>query len=425
MSKKLALAWLAAGLCAAQTPAPGTGPEERLAHWREDLNMVVSTLSAKGSTVDLQRGISTRGQKDFERLYPNLKTDLDALAERVPSLSDSEVVLGLMKAIASARIAHNTVSMPIAMGFFGRLPLRFSWFADGLAIVEASHEYASALGTRVVKFGDKTTAEAVAGLAPYIAHENDVWLRAQSVEFLRPRAMLQHLGVLNDAQVTLTLEKPGGEQFTLAVRPVDPRTKMVSVADALHLPTPLFRTQPAASYWHQYLEDSGTLFVQYNRCWNDPKMPFPDFAAKVLTDADARPVKRVVIDLRWNGGGDSRVIGPLVGGLASRAKKAGAVYALIGAGTFSSAILNAQELRQKLHARLVGEPTGGMPSSYGEVKSVTLPHSQLRVQYTTKWFGSKKASEPQSLTPDIPAPRTLADALAGRDPVLEAAIRAK
>ena len=83
---------------------------------------------------------------------------------------------------------------------------------------------------------------------------------------------------------------------------------------------------------------------------------------------------------------------------------------------------NAAELRAALHAKLAGEATGGKPSSYGEVKVVELPNSKLKVQFTSKFFGSHKDSEAGELTPDIVVRRSLADALAGRDPVLDAVL---
>jgi C-terminal processing protease CtpA/Prc len=141
-----------------------------------------------------------------------------------------------------------------------------------------------------------------------------------------------------------------------------------------------------------------------------------------LAEADAHVLKRVVIDLRQNGGGDSRVISPLKSGLASRRKSIGHVYVLIGPATFSSAVDNATVLRRDLSATLVGEPSGGKPGGYGEIKFLTLPNSKLVVQYTTKRFGPSGDAAPSMLQPDLPAPRTLADALTGRDPALAAAI---
>lgn len=99
------------------------------------------------------------------------------------------------------------------------------------------------------------------------------------------------------------------------------------------------------------------------------------------------------------------MIGPLKSGLKKRLSKVGHVYVLIGPGTFSSGLDNAIELHASLlHATLVGQPTGGEPSS---------------------WFGSKKNSEAAALAPDVPAASKLADALAGRDPAMDAALSAR
>jgi hypothetical protein len=79
------------------------------------------------------------------------------------------------------------------------------------------------------------------------------------------------------------------------------------------------------------------MYIQHNACRNDPKLPFPEFTRQALSGIDSHPVQRVVIDLRQNGGGDSRILGPLTKGLASRLRAIGPIYVLIGPGTFSSA----------------------------------------------------------------------------------------
>jgi hypothetical protein len=94
----------------------------------------------------------------------------------------------------------------------------------------------------------------------------------------------------------------------------------------------------------------------------------------------------------------------------------------MGRATFSSGFLAAINLRDDLAAILVGEPSGEKPNSYGEVKTLTLPNTQLEVQYSTKFFKIVKHRDPQALAPDIVMRSLLEDALAGRDPVLDAAL---
>ena len=390
-----------------QATAPALSPAERAARWQEDIQFFVTRFSASWENVDLKRGISTRGQKDFDKLYPrdSFHAAIDSLKADIPNLTDEEVVLRLMRLVASANVAHNGVRFPPGMGFSAQLPLDFHWYPDGLAVTAATPEYAAALGARVVKFGPMTPEQLLTAVSPYVAHENDVWLRQQALQFIRRGAVLRHFALLGpDGRVLVTLDKPGTPQFTLSVAPVGPEAKLILFTEALHVPTPLFLSHPGKYYWYQKLEDSPTLYVQYNVCENDPQLRFDNFARKALAEADTHAVNRVVVDLRQNGGGDSRVIAPLASGLASRRSSLRHLYVLIGPNTFSSALVNAIDLHDKLKATLVGEPTGGKPSSYGEVKTFVLPNSKLVVQYTTKFFGGKNPAA-SALQPDMSAPQ--------------------
>ena len=110
-----------------------------------------------------------------------------------------------------------------------------------------------------------------------------------------------------------------------------------------------------------------TLFIQYNACREMPGEPFYTFTEAVLAAVDSIDIDRLVIDLRYNRGGDFSVMAPFIEALAERKELDcfGAAYVLIGRETFSSAVLNAIEIRRKLRATLVGEQTGGKPNHYG------------------------------------------------------------
>jgi hypothetical protein len=145
-------------------------------------------------------------QKDFAAVYPHFQSDLAALDPDLPKLPDSEIVLRLMKIMASANIGHNQVQTPREMGFQQRLPLMLYWYADGASVIAASEEYRRALGGRVLRIGTRTPEELISEMAPYVAHETDGWLRQQVMWLLPSRAVLEHLGLLDaDGRVTLTL----------------------------------------------------------------------------------------------------------------------------------------------------------------------------------------------------------------------------
>jgi hypothetical protein len=402
-----------------------SSPSERQAHWRQDLEALATALRVPG--IRIAGGIATRGQKDFAEVYPNFDSEIASLGEAVPNLTDSEMLLRLMLLIASAHIAHNTVDIPLGMGFLTRLPLEFHWFVDGLLVTGATSEYSGLLGARVLNIGGKTPEQFLADLAPYISYENEQWLRAQSINLMPASGVLQHFGMLDtNRSVHLRLEKRGGELTDTQIPVAPGNAKKIDIREGLQIPQAVYSSHPGEWYWFRYLQDSQTLFIQYNRCANDSQHRFDDFARQVLVAADSNFVKHVVIDLRWNGGGDSSVINPLKNGLASRLRRPLKVMVLIGPGTFSSALDNAAELHKSLSATLVGEPSGGTTDGYGELSSVILPNSRLVIRFTTKRWGPKGSSAAAStLTPEIAVPFKSVDFIAGRDPALEAAIAAR
>ncbi|GEM_PF-6875830 len=417
-------------------PTSAQGGEVAADHaenWKGDLEFMRHELSGKAAGLGLNikrdmHGVLPHGQKNFEQLYPNFNADLEALEGDLPKLEDGEIVLRIMKIIASANVGHNAVQQPGALGFYAKIPLQFGWYPDGLALVGAAAEYSKALGAHVLKIGDKTPDEVLAALAPYISHDNDAGLKENAPPMLRPAAVLKHLGLIGaDGRVVFTLRKTGEEPFQLAVRPGDPRVALVSVLDALHVKMPLSRTRQKDNYWFQYLADSNTMFIQYNRSTSDPAFPFHHFASDVLAEIDRYEKPRIVVDLRFNIGGDARVIVPLRAGLEQRVaqEKLGSIVMLIGGGTMGTAMLNATEFQSFLHAKLVGEATGSNASSYGDMKTLTLPFSRLIVQYTTKYLGERALGDVNVLKPDVEVHRTFDDILAGRDRALEAAIAVK
>jgi hypothetical protein len=165
------------------------------------------------------------------------------------------------------------------------------------------------------------------------------------------------------------------------------------------------------------------MYVQYNRCQNGGE-PFEAFAARLLRTLDGGGVDRLIVDVRHNGGGNSDVDDPLITGLRSRAnwRARGKVLCLIGAATFSSAVWTANDL-QGLGAVLMGSPTGGRPNSYGNVQNLSLPNSLVPISYSTRYFRIIEGSDPASLVPHVTVEPTIEDRRAGRDPLLEEALR--
>jgi hypothetical protein len=411
-------------------PAPASN---RRADWRDDLQVFASKFPSR--------------QKDFAKLYePGFRREIASLRDHIAQLSDVEIVMRLSRLVASAGVAHNSAAvidseLPVGNPFRPRLPLTFLWLSDGLAIVGASSEYANAVGTLVVKFGDVTPEEALLKVAPYVSHESEGYLRVASSGFLRSPAVLSYLKITDpDGVLRLTVAKPGGEPFVVTVRPADPDVKQTFWDEAPEVTPPLFLSQArneSDNYWFRYLGESQTLYIHYHICANDRDRPFADFSRDVLSASDAHAVRRVVIDLRVNSGGNTGILEPLKIGLKARLTRLGKVYVLISPMTFSSAMMEAVALRYDLSATLVGETAGERLNTYAVSTEFTLPYSQVHVHFSIAYLHvlkdiakTRRLAIPAAaaggstgfLEPDLRVPMTFGDWLTGRDAAMEAVL---
>jgi C-terminal processing protease CtpA/Prc len=133
-------------------------------------------------------------------------------------------------------------------------------------------------------------------------------------------------------------------------------------------------------------------------------------------------VKKFVIDLRFNHGGDSSLgenfILKLKNAIGTQDIK---VYGLIGRGTYSSAVWNAVNLKNIANGILIGESTGGSPNSYGNTEisnKFVLPNSKLEINYTTKKVNiSNKYTD--TIIPDYQVEFTIKDFINGTDPLMD------
>ena len=137
-------------------------------------------------------------------------------------------------------------------------------------------------------------------------------------------------------------------------------------------------------------------------------------------------VRRVVVDIRHNYGGETFASAPVLA-LLKRPDldRQGQLFVITGRNTFSAASLFAASLESETSAIFVGEPMGGSPNLYGDTTDVPLPYSRLVLTIATQYFvGSTPDDLRLTIEPDIPAPLTAADFFAGRDPALAAILAA-
>ena len=150
-----------------------------------------------------------------------------------------------------------------------------------------------------------------------------------------------------------------------------------------------------------------------------------EFAPKLERMAKSPTVRRVIVDVRLNGGGNNQSYRPLYGVLASPLiNRPGRLYLLVGRATFSAAGNFAAEIDRYTRAVLLGEPTGGGVNQYGDATTITLPATGWTVHVATSYvvrgpLNDRRLAVAPSRRVDIRSE----DFFAGRDPVLAAALK--
>lgn len=388
-------------------------PDTREARWQQDLDYYA---------------------RELPRLHYDLHHATDAAAwdaavadlrEAIPHLTDAEIVTRFMALTALAGDGHTTVGLRAlyAEPFnFRTYPVGVKWYEDGWHIIGGLPEYKELFGARLVAIDGTPADEAFAAVSAAVSHDNPMQLRQVAATVLMTPEVLGALGFVEQVeQADFTVETPAGEQ-TVAM----PAVRFEALQDAVTVDeffgedeVPLARRNREDWYWYEYLPETQTVYFQYDVCGNMDGLPFRKFNEGMFEFVDGSDVERIVVDLRYNGGGNSTVLGPFLRELAARPELE--VYTLIGRQTFSSALINAIQLSE-MGATLVGEPTGGRPNHYGEVRPFRLPNSGLPIYYATRYFREMEDGDPPSLEPDVPVRITIADQLAGVDAALEVAL---
>jgi len=363
--------------------------------WRADIDLLFSTVQSRHPNLYTQTP-----KADWDR-------SIGALRERVPTASDVEIAMEAARILALARDAHTSLSLRTSP-WFTFYQLRVGWFEEGWVITAAPSEFPDLAGTVIKKIDDTPIEEVIEKLRPYVSHENEWWFRSQVASYLVSPEILRAVGVEKTrGWITINDEFPiPSGPGTVWGAPINAQPKF-----------PLWARSGSVYYWFTYLPESRAIYFKYNVCAEMPVLPAAKFRQELEAAMTANPVERFIVDVRNNTGGNSAILGRLLPNVPSSIKR----IVITGRQTFSSGKLNAEELSRAGYT-LLGEPTGGKPTSFGEVLGVTLTSGGLRGQYSTRLFRGLVQPDNDSLMPDVQVSWTWAAFAREEDPFLEAAL---
>jgi len=379
------------------------------------------------------------------------------LEQRAGRLTPAEFLVGLDELATLADNGHDTV-YPGDGAWTPelRLPLRLIWFPDAMLIARAAPELADLLGARVRRIEGRSPA----ALLRHLRHEHsgtDGNRRWNTLWDIENPAMLHAMGlapaadrlrfdlVLRDGRrVTRTITaRPAAELPPPARRSrywsADPYGREAELgwrAATVSAPVPLALDRPDLVYRAAVLPDLDAGYLQLRSNFDEEGQHITPFVDAFGARLRARPPHNLIVDLRFDTGGDIGTTRGLMRDITRAVP--GRIYVLTGPATFSAGIVSAAALKHDGGGKvtLVGERVGDRLQWWSEGGHQCLPNSKNCLHASDGYwdlvhgcagqphcYGDQFEARVDGLDPDIRAPYTAADWLAGRDPALEAVRR--
>lgn len=177
-------------------------------------------------------------------------------------------------------------------------------------------------------------------------------------------------------------------------------------------------------------KENNVAFLYLDSCDNNDE--YKAALKNMFSEIKENHIENVVVDLRYNGGGDSSVANEFLRyidvdeykewgdvwrfGMFEFETKAhvrenekiedllfgGSVYLLTSVNTFSSAMDFAMYIKDNKLGTIIGEASGNDPNSYGDIACFKLPNSEIYMQISTKkWYRIDMETTERFIEPDI------------------------
>jgi tetratricopeptide (TPR) repeat protein len=390
--------------------------------WRYDLEILKREVMRKAY---LRRELSF---DEFNKQYKEIYNSID-------KKTDVQLIMAFMKLMATVNDGHSAIFAPSRKEFQLAVPLQFYHFKEGLYIVAADEKHKHLLGAKVLGFEKKTVDEVNKALSPILARDNEMGVLYHLAGLVRYPLALQGAGLISNANaLELQLMDGNGKKFTASIEPdmttarVDQKSvpvNWVTLNQVNGKPIPLYLKNTKTYYWFEQLPNK-VLYLQWNAVVNDKAESLRQFTDRLFKYINDNEIEKLVIDLRWNNGGNTMLLPYFINSIirSDKINKRGNLFVITGRRTFSAAQNLSTYLEQRTNSIFVGEPTGSNPNFVGEEDFITLPYSQLAMNVSDLfWQSSWPGDHRIWIAPSIYIPPTFKAYNENRDECLDAIIK--
>ena len=405
--------------------------------------MVIRMDPARFSRVDgwlydldvMQREIDRKAIKGEQFDPAEIAAEINGLKKKVSSLSDNEIILEILRIMRKMGDGHSWAMPSFEHPDFRKtLPLLFYQFKEGLYIISGDPKYKELLGSRVIEYAGIPVEKFSEIFDPYISRDNQNSILVKVPYILRTPEFLKTKKLIQDASyVEMKISDLQGNTRTVKVMTDTTQPNIWNVlpspASWINLPqllpgqVPLYLKNMGTYHWWELMPDKKTVYCQLNKILNAPNQNFAQFVQRLFNYYDSTKAEKLVIDMRWNNGGNTILVMPLIDSIIRRPElnKRGKLFVIIGRRTYSAAQNTSTYLERFTNAIFAGEPTGSSPNFVGEEKPLILPYSKTIINVSNFYWQSSLPFDKRTwIAPLLYTPPAFVYFKANRDPALEA-----
>jgi len=382
--------------------------------------------------------------------------EVEAFKAALPLLTEEQRMVRAMRLIALIGDGHTQLE-PNNSRFASWYPFRLYEFTDGFFITSAHQSVADLAGGEMLEIASRPTAEVVSEARNLMGADNS-FDRKERLFAVHNAGLMKGLGYATPAgDLTIKVRLRDGRIVEREVHPRksdDPqfddmdssfewqyRGEMFGmpfgkldewVSAYKNLPAGAFLTSDITrpphlalrrAYAIRPIPEHDALYAQMNQV-DDTN--FVKFVRSILSEAEKQRPRRLILDLRYNFGGDGSQVAAAIHEFIRRENDRPwrELYLLTGRKTFSAGIMLLNAFLKNTEFTVVGEPAGAALNSYGDAVSRSYSRSGIHMNISTKWNQLGSSDDLREFVPvDIPALFSFADYAAGHDPAIDPVLR--
>ncbi|MGE5401911.1 MAG: S41 family peptidase [Ignavibacteriales bacterium] len=381
-------------------------PADSIASWQSDIDYLVEKI------IQIHPRYRDCGlQAELNSAKANLRL-------KIGSLTDTQIVVELQKLLASVGDGH-TILYPFGMkkGTLLRIPLMFWLFDDGLFVIDAPQR--QLIGQKVLSIGSLKVDELLLNLTPYISHDNNQQFLWAAPFYCTLTDFLMAAGAIKNRD-SATIVFGNNVKYSFTAKPVDPEKIEIKLIPPLNEIAPAYLMHRNDNFRVEEIRPD-VLYVAVNSMNDTSQKTLEEFGKELRKLL--KPYKKMVLDLRYNNGGEASKADELFKTCVAFDVEGGKIAVLVSRMTFSAAQTFATRIDQWTSAFFVGEKTGSKPNHYGNERQFKLPFSGLRGSISSGYNQPVSANDSRIfISPEIEVRVNSENFYSGKDPEIDAAL---